>query len=123
MLSEGRLVTNLEKLQKFMRPYYQTETDETMLSEYITTYTYPECAAAALWEELLGEAGLVNKGVESIDTGAEKFKYNAPTTVQDAIRMQIELYTERCNVLTGNCSSAIRVAKTAVGGISEDYYK
>jgi len=51
-------MTSLENLKRFMKPFYQAVTDETLLNEYIVTYVYPECAAAALWEELATTASV-----------------------------------------------------------------
>ncbi len=110
-------MTNLEKLKHFMAPYYQLSTDEDLLNAYLTDYAYPECAASALWYELGGKAGLSRKGAQGIDTGAEKFKYSEPGTIQLACYKQGDLYQERCNVLTGSGSCVVKVSKATVAGI------
>jgi len=114
-------MTNLEKLKHFMAPYYQEVADETLLEEYITDYTYPECAASVLWYELSGKTGLQMDGLQKMDTGAEKFVYSEPGTMQLACNKQGDYYAIRCDMKTGSGSSAIKVSKSTVGNISEDY--
>ncbi len=113
-------MTDLEKLQHFMAPYYQDASDETLLNSYLTTYTYPECAAAALWNELAGLAGLKNLGVSKIDTGAEKFVFSEPGTVQLACEKQGKYYTKRCNDLQSIGSCAIKVDRSDVAGLTDE---
>jgi len=45
-------MTDLEKLQKYMYPYYQDVGDETLLEVYLTDFLTPYCAASELWGEL-----------------------------------------------------------------------
>lgn len=112
-------MTDLEKLEHFMKPYYQESGDTTLLETYITDYTYPECAASALWKELAGEVGLQMNGVQKIDSGAEKTVYSEPGTMQLAVIKQGNYYAERCNDIKRIGSIAIKVNSPAVGGIEE----
>ena len=112
-------MTNLEKLTHYMEPYYQDAGDVALLNEYLTEYTYPECAASVLWYELAGKAGLGNKGVQKIDTGAEKFVYSEPGTMQLACIKQGDYYEQRCDDIQGIGSCAIIVDKATVGGVTE----
>ena len=91
-------MTNIDKLKRFMKPYYQDKCDEEVLNDYLSTYTHPECAASALWYELQGTAGLSMEGVQKIDTGAEKFVYSEPGTMQLACGKQGKYYQERCEI-------------------------
>jgi hypothetical protein len=112
---------SLEQLTRFMEPYYQAAGDQTLLQDYLDEYQYAECAAAALWNELLGKAGLAMKGTLKIDTGAEKFVYSEPGTMQLACQRAANLYTQRCDDIKGQGSCAIRVSKATVGGVEEAF--
>jgi len=114
-------VTNANKLKHFMKPYYQELTDMSLLADYITDYTYPECAASALWYELAGEKGLALDGIQKIDTGAEKFVYSEPGTMQLACEKQGKYFAERCNDINGSGSVVVKTSKPTIGGISELY--
>ena len=104
-----------------MSPYYQDVSDTPLLDEYITTYTYPECAASALWFELGGRVGMQMDGVQKIDTGAEKFVYSEPGTMQLACERQGKYFGERCDMVMGHGSAAIKTSKASVGGITEEF--
>jgi len=112
-------VTDLEKLVHFMAPYYQDVSDETLLNAYLVDYIYPECAASTLWYELAGNTGLQLKGLQKIDTGAEKFVYSEPGTMQLACNKQGDYYAVRCNNLQCIGSFAAIVDKATVGGVAE----
>ena len=114
-------LSDLQKLRRFMKPYYQDDDDNVVLNAYLTDYTYPECAAQVLWEELSGEVGLGNMGLLKMSTGAEKFEYGTPGTIQAACDKQAKLYKERCEVINGVGSCAIKVSKSSVGGVTELY--
>ena len=114
-------LTDLSQLTRFMAPYYQDAGDQTLLQDYLTKYTYPECAASALWYELAGKAGLALKGVQKIDTGAEKFGYSEPGTMQLACNKQGDYYAGICNDLNGVGSCVATVDKATVGGVTEVY--
>lgn len=111
----------LDKLKHFMKPYYQDGTPETdaFLTAYLTEYTYAECAAAALWGEKAGELAFENEGLLKTSTGAEKFEFGAPGTMQLAAKNQSEYYQSRCDDLNSVGACAIRVKKNSVGGIEE----
>lgn len=110
-------MTDLEKLKHFMAPYYQDAADETLLNAYLVDYIYAECAASALWYELAGKAALNVKGLQAIDTGAEKFKYSEPGTIQLACQKQGDYYSKLCDNKKGIGSCAIKVQKATVAGI------
>jgi len=110
-------MTSLENLKRFMKPFYQAVTDETLLNEYIVTYVYPECAAAALWEELATTASVQTTGINEIDTGGEKFKYFSPKTMQEVCLKAVVLYSNRCDALKGGGSCAIRIKQSDVAGV------
>ena len=74
-----------------------------------------------MWYELAGKTGLALQGLQKIDTGAEKFVYSEPGTMQLACHKQGDYYARRCNDLEGNGSCAIKVARTTVGGVTEAY--
>ena len=112
-------MTNLKKLRHFMSPYYQTDDDNILLNTYLDDYTYPECAAAILWEELGGSVGLGNQGLLKMSTGAEKFEYGTPGTMQAACAKQAALYKDRCDTINGIGACAIRVSKATVAGVTE----
>lgn len=114
-------MTNLAKLKHFMAPYYQDASDETLLTDYLANYAYPECAASALWYELRGSKGLELEGVQKIDTGAEKFVYSEPGTIQLACGKQGDYFAERCNMLTGSGSAAIKTSGAKVAGVSQNF--
>ena len=114
-------MTDLTKLKHFMEPYYQEVTDETLLQEYLTDYTYPECAASALWYELKGKVGFDSDGVRKIATGSEKFEYSEIGTLQLACDKNGKYYGERCDALNQNGSMAVKVSKATVGGVTETY--
>lgn len=114
-------MSDLKKLKHFMNPYYQTDDDNLLLNDYLTDYTYPECAAAALWEELSGSVGLGKEGLLKMSTGAEKFEYGAPGTMQLACEKQAKLYKQRCEDINGIGACAIIVSKTTVAGVTELY--
>jgi len=109
-------MTNLDKLKHFMKPYYQEVTDEVLLNEYLSQYTYPECAAAALWEELSGSAGMVTDALNEIDTGGEKIKYFSPETMQKTCLANAKMYQQRCNDIKGVGGCAISVMRSTVAG-------
>ncbi len=113
-------MTNIEKLKHFMKPYYQETTDNSLLNSYLTDHTYPECAAAALWNELVGSVGLENEGTLKIDTGAEKFVFSEPGTMQLACKKSADYYTERCDTVTNVGACAIKVIRSNVAGLTED---
>ena len=110
-------MTDLEKLTHFMKPFYQDAGDQTLLQAYLTDYTYPECAAAALWEELASSASMQASGISEIDTGAEKFKYFAPDTVHKTALASAKIYNDRCAALTGQTLCMVRVKQSDVAGI------
>lgn len=110
-------MTNLAKLKHFMSPYYQEIADEELLNDYLIDYIYPECAASALWYELAGKAGLDINGLQQLDTGAEKFKYSEPGTIQLACEKQGKYFERRCNYLTKTGACLIKVEKSTVAGI------
>lgn len=114
-------MTSTEKLKHFMKPYYQEITDISLLETYIADYAYPECAASVLWFELAGELGFQMDGVQKLDTGAEKFVYSEPGTMQLACEKQGKYFAERCNDLNGYGSVMVKVAKGSVGGIAEEF--
>ncbi len=116
-------MTELQKLIHFMQPYYQTAADMALLEAYITQYTYAECAASALWYELKGKAGLQLQGVQKIDTGAEKFVYSEPGTMQLACQKNGDYYSQRCDDILGIGSCAVKVSRTTVGGVAETFGK
>jgi len=116
-------MTDVDKLKHFMKPYYQEDVDLGLLTAYISDYSYPECAASALWFELAGAVGLEMQGVQKIDSGAEKTVYSEPGTMQLACEKQGKYFGERCNDLSGVGSVAIKTSKPAVGGIEEAYGK
>lgn len=116
-------MTNLEQLRHFMKPYYQEASDDDLLTTYLTTYTYPECAASALWFELAGSVGLEMLGVQKIDSGAEKTVFSEPGTMQLACERQGKYFAERCQDLNGIGSVAIKTSKPSVGGIEEEFGK
>jgi len=89
-----------------------------LMTEYVSQYTYAECAASALWSELSGTVGLQDQGLSKIDTGAEKFVYSAPTTLQEACRNQAKYYSQLCRNLNGEGSAAIKVAHETVAGVT-----
>lgn len=109
--------TNLEKLAHYMKPLYQEATDVALLEEYLSEYTYPECAAAKLWEEKAGEYALSGGGITEMITGAEKFKYSSPETLQKVAMENAYRYQQRCDDIKGYGSCAIPVAKAPVGGV------
>ncbi len=113
-------MTKLAKLKHFMKPYYQEETDEELLNAYIAQYIHPECAASALWYELMGSVGLHVDGLQQIDTGAEKFKYSEPGTVQLACERAAKHYEKRCNSILGIGSCVAKVKKATVAGIEDN---
>lgn len=110
-------MTNLDKLKHFMAPYYQDIEDESLLNDYLADYVYPECAASALWYELAGKVGLNLNGTLKIDTGAEKFQYSEPGTMQLACDRQGKYYEGRCKILKGYGAVAVKVEKSSVAGI------
>lgn len=112
-------MTELDKLKHFMKPYYQTDDDETLLNDYLTEYTYAVCAASALWYELAGEVGLNQDGLQQVDTGAEKFKYSEPGTIQLACTRQAAHYEKRCNAINKIGSCSVKVIKAPVAGIED----
>lgn len=112
-------MTDLVKLRHFMSPYYQIDDNNILLNAYLDDYTYPECAAAALWEELGGAVGLGNQGLLKVATGAEKFDYATPGTMQAACVKQAKLYKDRCDVIGGIGSCAVRISKATVAGVTE----
>jgi hypothetical protein len=114
-------MTSLQKLRKYMKPYYQSDDDNVLLNDYLDEYTHPECAAAALWEELAGEVGLGNEGLLKMSTGAEKFEYGTPGTMQAACEKQAKLYKNRCEAINGEGSCAVKVSSASVGGVTEFY--
>ncbi len=114
-------LSDLQKLTRFMAPYYQEVGDQTILQDYLTEYTYPECAASALWYELGGTAGMEMQGVSKVDAGAEKFVYNTPSTIQQGLMKQGDYYKERCKDLSNIGSAAIKVSKCPVGNITETF--
>jgi hypothetical protein len=114
-------VTDLKQLRHFMKPYYQTDDDNILLNDYLTTYTYPECAAGKLWEELGGSKGLGNEGLLKMSTGAEKFEYGTPGTMQLACEKQAKLYNDRCNDIHNIGSCAVKVNKATVANVTEFY--
>ena len=116
-------MTDLEKLKHFMNPYYQDVSDEALLNVYLTDYTYPECAASALWYELGGKAGLEMQGVQKIDSGAEKTVFSEPGTMQLACDRQANYFGERCNDINGVGSVVVKTSKPNIGGIEETYGK
>ena len=107
------------KLKQFMLPYYQETTDYELLTAYLTQYGSPECAASALWYERGPQAALQTNGLTAIDTGAEKFKYAAGSSLQEICNNAGDYYKKRCQDLNGIGSSAIRVAKPTVAGVPE----
>ena len=116
-------VEDIDKLKHFMKPYYQDVGDLTLLNDYLTDYTYPECAASALWFELGGSKGLEMEGVQKIDSGAEKTVFSEPGTMQLACEKQGRYFGERCNDLNGSGSIMIKTSSPSVGGIEETYGK
>jgi len=110
-------MTSLEKLTHFMKPNYQLDSDKTFLEDYITEYTYPECAAAALWEEIAGSLAPNASDVGEITTGAEKFKFISPLTTQSSALVTAKIYSDRCDILNNNLGCAIRITQSAVAGI------
>ncbi len=102
-----------------MKPYYQETTDNTLLTQYVEDYTYAECAAQALWGELQGSAGMQMEGVQKLDTGAEKFVYSEPGTMQLACKRSADYFGERCEMLTKTGAMAAKVSKASVGGVTE----
>lgn len=104
-----------------MKPYYQLDDDNILLNDYLSQYIHPECAASTLWEELSGSIGLGNEGLLKMSTGAEKFEYGTPGTMQLACEKQAKLYKDRCETLTSIGSCAIKVSKATVGGVTETY--
>ena len=104
-----------------MEPYYQEDTEEPILVAYLTSYVYPECAASKLWYELKGKVALGMDGIRKISTGAEKFEYVEPTTLQAACDKNGKYYAAECAALKHEGSLAVRVAKGSVGGITEEY--
>ncbi len=114
---------DIDKLKHFMQPYYQEDSDLNLLIAYIDDYSYPECAASALWYELGGSAGLEMQGIQKIDSGAEKTVFSEPGTMQLACERQAKYFGERCSDLNGIGSAAIKTSKPSVGGIEEAYGK
>ena len=102
-----------------MKPNYQCKEDEDLLNDYLTTYTYPECAASALWYELQGSTGLENDGINKISTGAEKFDFSEPGTLQLACQRLGDFYKTRCENIKGIGSAAVKVSKATIGGVEE----
>ena len=113
-------MTDLEQLVHYMAPYYQETADSVILQAYLDKYIYPECAASHLWYELGGKVGLADEGLLKMSAGAEKFEYGAPGTMQLACEKQGKYYAGLCADLNG-IVSAIKVSKSSVGGIGEEY--
>lgn len=110
-------MSNLDKLKRFMYPLYQEIADEVILEEYLVEYIYPECAAAAMWEEESGRYALQGKGIVEFVTGAEKFKYASPDTLAFVATNAAKMYRGRCNDIQGNGSCAVKVSRETVAGI------
>jgi len=110
-------MTAIDNLRRFMRPNYQDPSDEALLAAYITKYTYPECAASALWEELAGSYSATKPSIGEITTGAEKFKFYSPVTAQQSAMSTASMYAKRCDALNNNLGCAIRITKSPVAGI------
>lgn len=114
---------DLTLLRHYMKPYYQegTPEEDAFLQAYLDEYTYPECAASALWGEKAGELAFEEEGYTKISTGAEKFEKVAPSSMQDTAMKQSEYYAQRCREKNGSGSSAIRLTKPSVGGVTEEF--
>ena len=114
-------MTEIEKLKHFMKPYYQETSDNTLLQTYIEDYTYSECAAQTLWSELMGEAGMQMEGLQKIDTGAEKFVYSEPGTMQLACKKASDYYGERCAIRNNVGAVAVKVTRSNVAGLTQEH--
>jgi len=110
-------VTELIKLKRFMNPHYQLPADVEILEDYLTEYTYAECAAGKLWEEKATSYTAKDTAVTEVTTGGEKFKLSSPETAQKTAITAANLYNGRCKDKWGNLGCAIRITQSTVAGI------
>ena len=107
-------MTDLEKLQKYMYPYYQDVGDETLLEVYLTDFLTPYCAASELWGELAPSI-IAGKTVKSYSTGAERTEYLDPVKITQTCTYFSMCYARKCKEASGtNTSQAVLLTKPEI---------
>lgn len=95
-----------------MKPYYQEDTDEEMLQEYLTEFKTPEKAASMLWGEL---PAVINSGaVKAYNTGASGTTFFTPKEVMEMCKERSEYFANRADKRRG--SLAVKVYKEPIAG-------
>lgn len=83
-------MTTLDKLKRYVYPYYQTVGDEATLEAYIVDYTTAESAASELWGEMAQYILIGN--IKKLDTGAEATEFNTPKEIEDYCKSRSAYY-------------------------------
>ncbi len=109
-------MTNMQKLTRYMYPYYQTNGDTGVLADYLSEYKTPEKAASELWGEM--SQYIVSGAIRSIGTGAEITTFNSPKQVEDFCNARAEFYADKARSNENNGSlSALVMSESVAGGV------
>lgn len=109
-------MTDLEKLKRYVYPYYQETADETILTEYLTDYVTAYAAASALWGEL---PQYINTGnIKSINTGAETTMFHGLKEIEDFCSSRANYYSklDKASAKSGSMLAGLVEPETIAGG-------
>jgi hypothetical protein len=107
-------MTDMQKLTRYMYPYYQTNGDTAVLEDYLDEYSTPEKAACELWGEL--SQYILSGAVKSISTGAEATTFNSPKDIEDYCKARADFYSNKARKLDYNGSFLAYVEQETVAG-------
>ena len=100
--------TDLETLQGYVYPYYQTESDVEFLNNALAKFDGPECAASWIWGRKAGELGAkLADGITAIRNGSESTNYGKATDLTDFAFQMRDYYAGLCQVANGSGSGAL----------------
>lgn len=107
-------MTTLEKLKRYVYPYYQTSGDEATLESYISEYTTAESAAYELWGEMAQY--IIVGNIKQLDTGAESTTFHSPKEIEDYCKSRALYYYKKSAKNTNQGSLAALVDREEIAG-------
>jgi len=94
--------TALGQLKRYMYPFYQDDSDEVLLAEYLGAYGYVYLAAANMWFEMPGR--MIAGNIKSFSSGAEDTQFNSLAEVVAFCKAQGKHFESKHDEYLGNNS-------------------
>lgn len=114
-------LTELQKLKEYLKPYYQDECDEPLLTAMLEDKQYAECAAAFLWGVKAGQLSQEADGIASQADGSESVSFEDSQKRLKTAQNMSNWYASECAKLTGsNTSALLRVTRPDIINIPPD---